>query len=156
MRFFNIYGEDAVQLGGAQAQTQVAGDAGTAEPAGGGLFGGGPMMLIIWGVVIVGMWFLLIRPQRKREKEVREMQSSLKVGDNIVTTSGFFGKIVGSGADAFLIEFGENKSLRVWVRKGDIAGNKTPTTTPDRGETPAVEDKKKDKEDKKDNNKDEK
>ncbi|MCL2236579.1 MAG: preprotein translocase subunit YajC [Defluviitaleaceae bacterium] len=149
MRFFEVYGEDAVQLGGATQVQQTAGEGGDAAPAG-GLFGGGPMMLIIWGVVIVGMWFLLIRPQRKREKEVREMQSALKVGDSIVTTSGFFGKIVSSGADAFLIEFGENKSLNVWVRKGDIAGIKTPTTTVDRSETPAVEtkeDKKKAKED---------
>lgn len=150
MDFFRIYGGDGVQLGGpTQTQTPVTTDGAPAEPAPGGLFGGGPMFLIVWGVVIVGMWFLLIRPQRKREKEVREMQTALKVGDNIVTTSGFFGKIVSSGADAFLIEFGENKSLRVWVRKGDIAGIKSPTITPDRGETPATEDKKKNKENEK-------
>ncbi|MCL2855270.1 MAG: preprotein translocase subunit YajC [Defluviitaleaceae bacterium] len=146
MGFFNIYGEDAVQLGGAQTQ-QPAGEGG-GEEAAGGFFGGSAMMLVVWGVVIVGMWFLLIRPQRKREKEVREMQSGLKVGDSIVTTSGFFGKIVGSGTDAFLIEFGENKSLRVWVRKGDIAGIKSPTTTASKDDAPAIEDKKKDKDDK--------
>jgi len=86
-------------------------------------------MILIWGLVIVAMWFMLIRPQRKREKEMREMQQGLKVGDNVVTTSGFFGKILGVGTDAYLIEFGENRGLNVWVRKSDIAGIKSPTTT---------------------------
>jgi preprotein translocase subunit YajC len=115
--------------------------AGTLEPTNGasqndapagGLFS--PMTLLLWGAVIVGMWFMLIRPQRKREKQVREMQAALKVGDPIITTSGFFGKIVGTGTDAFLIEFGENRGLKIWIRKSDIAGIKSPTTTTPRGD----------------------
>ncbi|MCL2353175.1 MAG: preprotein translocase subunit YajC [Defluviitaleaceae bacterium] len=101
-----------------------------------------PMTFILWGLIIVGMWFMLIRPQRKREKEAREMQSSLKVGESVVTTSGFYGKIVGVSDDAFLVEFGENKGVNVWVRKHDIAGVKSPTTTVTKTDTPAVEDKK--------------
>ena len=58
------------------------------------------------------------------------MQDSLAVGENIVTTSGFFGKIVGVGTNAFLIEFGEGRGFKVWVRKNDIAGIKTPVMTP--------------------------
>jgi len=110
----------------------------TDDGAGGGFFTWST--ILIWGLVIVAMWFMLIRPQRKREKEVREMQSSLKVGDNVVTTSGFFGKIVGTGNDAYLIEFGENRGLNVWVRKTDIAGIKSPVTTaPKATEAPAAE-----------------
>ncbi|MCL2169244.1 MAG: preprotein translocase subunit YajC [Defluviitaleaceae bacterium] len=142
-----------VEIGGGGGETGTATGTpqnGAAEPAGGGgLFGGGPFVLIMWGLIIVGMWFLLIRPQRKREKEVREMQASLKPGENIITTSGFYGKIVKVSADAFLIEFGENRGLQVWVRKSDVAGPKSPSTS---AETPAtsVETKKDDKEDKED------
>jgi len=104
--------------------------------------GFGWSMILIWGLVIVAMWFMLIRPQRKREKEMREMQQSLKVGDSVVTTSGFFGKILGIGTDAYLIEFGENRGLNVWVRKSDIAGIKTPATTaPKKEDTPTSSDK---------------
>ena len=121
--------------------TGEAGYNGVAE-APTGLFSG-PGMLIMWGLIIVGMWMLLIRPQRKREKQVREMQAALKVGENIITTSGFYGKIVGSSDDAFQIEFGERGGMRVWVRKSDIAGPKSPNTTQTKvEEKPAIEEKK--------------
>jgi len=107
--------------------TGANGETPQSEGSPGGFFT--PMTLLLWGGVIVLMWFMLIRPQRKREREVREMQSALKVGDPIITTSGFFGKIVGTGTDAFLIEFGENRGLKIWVRKSDIAGIKSPSTT---------------------------
>jgi len=97
-----------------------------AAPAAGGIW----ITMAIWGAVIVGMYFLLLRPQRKREKAVRDMQLNLKVNDNVVTSSGFYGKIVGVGTDAFLVEFGENRGLKVWVRKTDIAGIKSPVMTP--------------------------
>ncbi|MCL2350483.1 MAG: preprotein translocase subunit YajC [Defluviitaleaceae bacterium] len=113
-----------------------------------------PTLIILWGLIIVGMWFMLIRPQRKREKQVREMQASLKVGENVITTSGFYGKIVGSGDDAFLVEFGENRGLRVWVRKTDIAGAKAPVTTMSKGDVPFVDDKKEDKKEDKKKDKD--
>jgi len=110
----------------------------------------GPTTLILWGLIIVGMYFLLIRPQRKREKQVREMQAALKKGENIITTSGFYGKIVDVSEDAFLIEFGERGGVRVWVRKSDVAGPKSPNTS----SSPKVEEKpagdKEDKNDKKD------
>jgi len=133
-----------VQTGEGQAEGTTTG---TGTPAGydtvspvnepGGFFT--LPMLLIWGAVIGGMWFLLIRPQRKREKETREMQQALKVGDKIICTSGFYGKIVGVGEDAFLIEFGENRGLNVWVAKRDIAGKKSPiTTAPRESDTPAT------------------
>ncbi|MCL2753924.1 MAG: preprotein translocase subunit YajC [Defluviitaleaceae bacterium] len=138
------------QQGQGTGTTQPAGDAQTGtEEQQGGFFTW--TTILIWGLVIVAMWFMLIRPQRKREKEMREMQQSLKVGDSIVTTSGFYGKILGVGTDAYLIEFGENRGLNVWVRKSDIAGIKSPTTTaPKKEEAPATtakeeKDKKKDK-----------
>jgi len=84
------------------------------------------------------MYFLIIRPQRKQAKVTKTMQEGLKVGENVMTTSGFFGKIVGVGTDSFLVEFGEGRGFKVWVRKSDIAGIRTPVMTP----PPASDDKK--------------
>lgn len=50
--------------------------------------------------------FLLIRPQKKREKKVQEMRSSLKVGDKVITIGGIHGKIVKTGEDFITIEVG--------------------------------------------------
>lgn len=45
-------------------------------------------------LMVLIFYFLLIRPQRKRDKADREMKSSLKIGDNITTIGGIMGKIV--------------------------------------------------------------
>ena len=138
-----------VQIGGSQGAQPTVGTAegGYEAQEPGGIFG--PTTLILWGLIIVGMWMLLIRPQRKREKQVREMQAALKVGENIITTSGFYGKIVGVSEDAFQIEFGDRGGFKVWVRKSDIAGPKSPSTSAPKTEEKAIEDKK-DEKDKKD------
>ncbi|MCL2699482.1 MAG: preprotein translocase subunit YajC [Defluviitaleaceae bacterium] len=100
-------------------------DAGGA--AAGGFFGGDMMtMILIYAAVIGGMWFLMIRPQRKREKALRQMQSELKVGDDVLTSSGLYGRIVSMGEDSYIVEFGMGKGIRVPVQKAAIVGNKAP------------------------------
>ena len=74
----------------AYAMGQTAGTAGGGA-AGGGLFG--PMVPII--IMLAIMWFLLIRPQQKKQKEHREMINNLKKGDMIITTGGLYGRITG-------------------------------------------------------------
>ena len=113
------------------AQAQPAAQTGEAlqqAPEEGGIMG---MLTLIlpFALMFLVMYFLIIRPQRRQVKEARTMQESLKVGENVMTTSGFFGKIVGVGTDSFLIEFGEGRGFKVWVRKVDIAGIKSPVTT---------------------------
>jgi preprotein translocase subunit YajC len=62
--------------------------------AAGGLAGGGTLGMIIWIVVLFAMfYFLIIMPQRKRDKQFKSMMSKLKVGDKIVTIGGIIGKI---------------------------------------------------------------
>ena len=105
--------------------------AGAVEPAG-GLFGGGSMigMILIYAAIFVGAYFLLMRPQRKREKKMKEMQSALKVGDNVVTSGGFFGRIADVGEDCFIVEFGTNRGIRIPIQKSDVLGVRSPKTTP--------------------------
>lgn len=79
-----------------QATATVSADAGAApapQPPQ-GLFGGGMSSLLIWVLLFAGLWFLLFMPQRKRQKALQKLQSELKVGDSVYTTSGIVGKIV--------------------------------------------------------------
>ena len=50
--------------------------------------GGGPGQFIFIGIMIVIMWVVMIRPQQKRQKELKAKQESLKVGDKIITIGG--------------------------------------------------------------------
>ena len=60
-----------------------------------------PMILII-----VLLYFMMIRPQRKREKETKEMINALKVGDQVVSIGGICGKVVKIKDEFVLIETG--------------------------------------------------
>ncbi len=55
-------------------------------------------------------YFFAIRPQRKKEKEIKEMRGSLKVGDEVVTIGGIYGKIVVVKDDVLTIESGSAKT----------------------------------------------
>ena len=62
-----------------------------------------PLMLI---VMFVLLYFMAIRPQKKRDRELKEMQESLQVGDEIVTGGGIVGIVVSVGEDTVVIETG--------------------------------------------------
>jgi len=114
-----------VITGGESAPSPV--DIGETTATGGGFFGGDWVsMMLIYAAVIGAMYFLLIRPQRRREKTMREMQASLQVGNEVVTSSGFFGTIVSIGEDCFIIEFGTGKGVRIPVRKTDVIDRRSP------------------------------
>ena len=62
--------------------------------AGGADAGGGGIGMLVWfGLIFVIMYLLLIRPQRKKQKEHEALLKELKKGDKIVTSSGMFGTI---------------------------------------------------------------
>ena len=84
------------------------------------------VMILVWAAVIGIFYFFSIRPQSKREKKLKEMQAAIKSGDNVLTTSGFFGKVADVGEDCFYIDFGTNRSIRIPVRKSDVIGIQTP------------------------------
>lgn len=67
-------------------------------------------------LLVVVFYFLLIRPQQKRDKETRQMLASLKVGDNITTIGGIYGKIVSIKDDVLTIEVGADKNKLVIAR----------------------------------------
>ena len=78
-----------------------------------------PSLLML--VVFMGlMYFLLIRPQRKKEKEISEMRASLGVGDEIVTIGGIVGKVVKIGEEELVIQVGSDKT-KILVKKWAIS-----------------------------------
>lgn len=70
-----------------------------------------PMILIF-----VVFYFMLIRPQRKKDKEAQQMLKNLKVGDRICTIGGFYGTIVRIKDDVLTIEVGEAKTQMMIAR----------------------------------------
>lgn len=82
-----------------------------AEGDGTGSTGGDWVSLILMLVVMVAaFYFFLIRPNKKQEKEAKNMRDSLMVGDVIVTKGGLIGVIVRIKDDMLLIESGADRS----------------------------------------------
>ena len=96
-------------------------------------------MIAVWVAIIGVFYFFTIRPQSKRDKKLKEMQSSIKSGDNVLTTSGFYGKVADVGEDCFVIEFGTNRGIRIPVRKSDIVGIQTPKMSSSHASRPESE-----------------
>ena len=67
-------------------------------------------------LIFVIFYFMLIRPQRKKDKEAKKMLESLKVGDRICTIGGIYGTIVRIKDDVLTIEVGEQKTQLVFAR----------------------------------------
>ncbi len=65
------------------------------------------------------MYFMLIRPQKKKDDEVRKMRESLKVGDDILTIGGIYGKIVRIKDDRITLQVGSDRT-RIDVAKWAI------------------------------------
>ena len=75
-------------------------------------------------VLVVAFYFMLIRPQRKREKQETEMRSNLSVGDEVTTTGGIIGRIVSIKEDTVVIETGSDR-VKIKMLKASIASNET-------------------------------
>lgn len=76
--------------------------------------------LLPWILIFGVFYFLLIVPQRKRQRQLQETISNLKAGDRIVTNGGIVGTITAVRDNTFLIRSGEKSILE--VSRGAIAG----------------------------------
>ena len=91
-----------------------------------GAAGMGPIILI-YVVVIGGMWFFLMRPQKKEQKRLQAMLSTMEVEDTALTRSGFYGVIIDITDDDVIVEFGNNKNCRIPMQKAAIAQIEKPS-----------------------------
>ncbi len=81
--------------------------------------GSGSMGIVFMVLIFVVFYFFMIRPQTKRQKEIKKQREALKAGDRVVTTGGIYGKIREIKDDnTMLIEIAEN--VRVKVDKNSV------------------------------------
>ena len=77
------------------------------------------MLLPILGMLAI-FYFLLIRPQQKRQKETQKMIGALKNGDKVVTTAGMYGTIAGIKDDMVIVKIADN--VKVEMLKSAVSG----------------------------------
>lgn len=75
-------------------------------------------------IVLVVFYFMLIRPQQKKDKEDRAMRENLEIGDEIVTIGGIVGLVVSIKEDTVVIETGSDRS-KIRIVKSAVSQNIT-------------------------------
>jgi preprotein translocase subunit YajC len=97
--------------------------------------GGSAFSIVFLFLIPVAMYFLLIRPQRRKMRSQQALQSSIDVGDEVMTTSGLYGFITGFDGDIVWLEIDDNVQIRVAraavQRKVDTASGDTASPTHD-------------------------
>ncbi len=82
--------------------------------------GGFDYTIIIFLVLIVAMfYFLMIRPQRKRQKEHKQLMEELRRGDRVITAGGIYGTVESVSEDSIVIKVESGTTMR--VAKGSVA-----------------------------------
>lgn len=82
--------------------------------------------LLPMALIFVVFYFILIRPQKKRDKETAKMRSNLEIGDEVITIGGVVGIVVSVKEDTLVIETGSDKSKIRFLRSA-IQQNNTAT-----------------------------
>ncbi len=80
------------------------------------------MPFVLMGAVVLFFYFMIMRPQKKREKARREMIGKLKTGDKVVTASGIIGEIMEISDSDAVLKIDPRKDVRMRVRRAAIAG----------------------------------
>ncbi len=75
--------------------------------------GGGLQSALPFILIIIVFYFFMIRPQMKKQKDLRKFRSELKKGDKIITTGGIYGKVVEIQEHAILMEVEGQNRLKV-------------------------------------------
>jgi preprotein translocase subunit YajC len=82
----------------------------------------GIFMLVWMGLIFVVMYLLLIRPQRKRQKEHDALLKELKKGDRVVTNGGMFGSIFAIDEDRNIVVLKVGEDTKLEFLRSSIAG----------------------------------
>jgi preprotein translocase subunit YajC len=95
-----------------------------AESDDGGSGAAGLVQIGILLLIPLAMYFLMIRPQRRKMREQQAMQSSLEVGDEVLTNAGIYGFITGFEDDVVWVEIDDDVQIR--VNRGFLQGKAAP------------------------------
>ena len=84
--------------------------------------GSGSILLLIGYIALFGViiYFFMIKPQKKEQKRMEALLSTLAPGDSVLTTSGFYGVVIDVNDDTVIVEFGNNKNCRIPMQKSAI------------------------------------
>lgn len=83
-------------------------------------------MIILMVLLFVGVYFLMIRPQKKQQKKEQEIRENTQVGDEITTIGGIVGKVVTVKEDSLIIETGADKNkmkITRWAIQTNVTAN---------------------------------
>ena len=81
------------------------------------------MLVLLFAV----MYFLIIRPQKKRDKKTAEMRNAIQVGDEVVTVGGIVGRVVVLKEDNIVIETGNDRS-KIRIKRWAVQSNESAET----------------------------
>lgn len=95
-----------------------------ADPAAGLSWSSILSLIIPFVLVILIFYFLIIRPEKKRNKEMQEMLNNIQVADEVITTGGIIGRVLSVKEDTVLIETGSDRT-KIRIMKTAIAKNNT-------------------------------
>ena len=70
-------------------------------------------MLVAYGLLFVAMYFLMIAPQRKKQKELQKAIDALQTGDEVITAGGIYGEIASKKEDRFIVRIADNTKVEV-------------------------------------------
>lgn len=98
--------------------------------------GGSPFSFLVLLLLPLLMYFLLIRPQRKRMKQQASLQSQITTGDEVITSSGIYGFISAVEDDFFWLEVDDDVQIR--IAKAAVQGKVAPKD--DAGDEPPASD----------------
>lgn len=84
----------------------------------GGAAGSGMMNILMIVVLILIFYFFMIRPQSKKQKEIRKFREGLQAGDKVITAGGIFGKIKEVKDTYIILEIADNVKIR--IDKGSV------------------------------------
>ena len=101
--------------------------------------------LIMIVVVFAMMYFMVLRPQQKKEKETQAMRDNLKVGDEIITIGGFYGRVTRIKDESLIIQCGADKTkmeIAKWAVSSVVNPSDAPAAKSDKTEKSEAEPKK--------------
>ncbi len=79
---------------------------------------GGMMNLVMIVALIAIFYFFMIRPQQKKQKEIKKFREGLNVGDRVITAGGIYGKIRAVKETTITLEIADN--VRITIDKGSV------------------------------------
>ena len=85
-------------------------------------------VILLYVVFFIGIiYFMMIRPQKKQQKEHDQLMNSIEIGDYVLTSSGFYGTIIDITEEEVIVEFGNNKNCRIPMQKKAIVEVEKPS-----------------------------